>query len=59
MRQMRLFATQRGCKRPGEATDAIFAQTPCGLLEPNLGLKTKEGAAKAMTVDVFSFLAER
>jgi len=38
---------------------AIDSNIPSLLLEPNLGLKTKEGAAKAMTVDVFSFLAER
>jgi hypothetical protein len=44
----------------GPHTEAVIdSNIPSGLLEPNLGLKTKEGAAKAMTVDVFSFLAER
>lgn len=41
-------------------TEALLASNiPSGLLEPNLGLKTREAAAKAMTVDVFSFLASR
>jgi len=44
----------------GPHTEALIdSNIPSGLLEPNLGLKTKEGVAKAMTVDVFSFLAER